>query len=111
LVSSHDKSLHNKLIENLPFVCIQIRTPSFQYIAKDRNFLVTDEGVRHETSPLKEKQIILDPRFPSTLVNPPERASAPTSRRPRTIEEHGDDDCTGAPSTSGSPRTRRGGWQ
>jgi len=37
--------------------------------------------------------------------------SAPTSRRPRTIDEHGDDDCTGGPSTSGSPRARRGRWQ
>ena len=42
LASRHDKTLRNKLlIKNLPFVCIQIRTPSFQYIAKDRNFLVT----------------------------------------------------------------------
>jgi hypothetical protein len=27
LVSSHDKSSQNKLIKNLPFICIQIRTP------------------------------------------------------------------------------------
>jgi len=51
LVSSHDKSSHNKLIKNLPFICIQIRTPSFQYIAKDRNFLVTYEGFCHDTVP------------------------------------------------------------
>jgi hypothetical protein len=33
LASSHDKTLRNKLIKNLPFVGIQIRTPFFQNIA------------------------------------------------------------------------------
>jgi hypothetical protein len=52
LASRHDKTLRNKLlIKNLPFVCIQIRTPSFQYIAKDRNFLVTYGGICHDTAP------------------------------------------------------------
>jgi len=36
LASSHDKTLCSKLIKNLPFVCTQTRTPSFQYIAKDQ---------------------------------------------------------------------------
>jgi hypothetical protein len=51
LASSHDKTFCNKLIKNLPFVCIHIRTPSFQYVAKDRNFLVTYEGICHDTAP------------------------------------------------------------
>ena len=51
LASSHDKTFCNKLIKNLPFVCIQIRTPSFQYVAKDRNFLVTYERICHDTAP------------------------------------------------------------
>jgi hypothetical protein len=51
LASSHDKTFCNKLIKNLPFVCIHIRTPSFQYVAKDRNFLVTYERICHDTAP------------------------------------------------------------
>ena len=45
LVSNHDKTLRNKLIKNLPFIRIQIRAPSFQYIAKNRDFLVSDESI------------------------------------------------------------------
>jgi len=51
LVSRHDKSLSNKLIKNLPFIRLQIRTVSFQYIAKNRNFLVSDDGLRHYAAP------------------------------------------------------------
>jgi hypothetical protein len=51
LVSSHDKFLLNKLIKNLTFIGIQIRAPSFQYIAKERNFLISDEGICHDTAP------------------------------------------------------------
>jgi hypothetical protein len=51
LVSRHDKSLRNKLIKYLPFICIQIRAPSLQNIAKDRNFLVSDGGLCHYTDP------------------------------------------------------------
>ena len=49
LVRRHDKSLRNKLIKNLSFIRIQIRAPSLQNIAEDRNFLVSDKGVCHYT--------------------------------------------------------------
>jgi len=51
LVSNHDKTLRNKLIKNLPFIRIQISARSFQYIAKDRDFLVSDESICHDTGP------------------------------------------------------------
>ena len=51
LVSKHDKTRRNKLIKNLPFIGIQIRARSFQYIAKDRDFLVSDESICHDTAP------------------------------------------------------------
>jgi len=56
LVSRHNKSLRNKLIKNLHFIFIQIRAPSFHYIAKDRNFLVSDEGICHYTAPEGEAE-------------------------------------------------------
>jgi hypothetical protein len=48
LVSRLNKSFRNQLIENLPFVCIQIaapiRAPSVRLIAEDRKFMVIDGG-------------------------------------------------------------------
>jgi hypothetical protein len=49
LVIRHDKTLRDKLIKSFSLISIQIR--SLQYIAKDRNFLISDNGIRHYTAP------------------------------------------------------------
>jgi hypothetical protein len=54
------KPFDNKLIKNLPFIRIQIRAPSFQYIAKDHDFLVSDESICHDTGPEGENGILND---------------------------------------------------
>ena len=52
---------------HFPFMRIQIRAPSFQYIAKDHDFLVSDESICHDTAPEGET----DPkRFPFRSQKP-----------------------------------------
>src|ERR1700735_1742521 len=74
LVGRLDKSLRNELIKNPPFICIHLRAPSLQYIAKDRNFLVSDEGICHYTAP----EGILTRASPRILANPAAPPAVPT---------------------------------
>src|SRR5579872_1719804 len=49
LVIRHDKTLRGQPIKNFSLISIQIR--SLQHIAKDRNFFISDDGIRHYTAP------------------------------------------------------------